>query len=862
MGVCLSTQGAALQPGATQPCVASDAQSAAPVSGSLSFHLLYARDETFLDSRYNFESTATVSPVSTSAAAQAPPIHSDGLVPAHSETTGKIANGYNIYKQTGFRASQPEKTLKPALTSETVCSPSDHPTKESKMSANKMNAFFKPATVAVIGASESKGVGRTLMMNLLKTPFGGCVFPINPKRNAVLGVKAYPSIHACPDKIELAIIAIPAKAVPQCVSDCVDAGVQGAIILSAGFAEMGAPGRALEAEIMQHCARTGMRVVGPNCLGCASVSGLNATFASSMINRGKVAFFSQSGALCTAVLDYSRKAGFGFSAFVSIGSMLDVDWGDLIEYFGQDEGTSAIVMYMESVGNAKKFVEVCQRVTPRKPVIVLKSGRSDAGAKAASSHTGALAGSDDVCDAVFERAGALRVNEIFEAFATIELFSSQPRPRGPRMTIVTNAGGPGVLTTDALAMGGGKLAEISPAAMAEFNSFLPAAWSHANPVDILGDADAIKYARAVEVAIKDANTDAVLCILTPQDMTNPTATAEAIARTAALPEAKGKLFMCSFMGGHDVEEGVQILSRSGIPNFQYPDAAVRVFNQLHKATELVNLLSEPCPECVVPGLDLAAARAEVQRLMEPALRAHRVFMTEYEAKKVLAAYGLPGGQTEVALNPEQAVEWATKFGFPVVLKLHSETITHKSDVGGVKLGLQNGEDVRRAYNEIKESVTAKCGADAFLGCVVMPMIKLKDAYEIILGCNCDPTFGPTVLFGLGGILVEVFKDKALGLAPVNRPFAQRLLAKTKIFKALQGVRGKAPVNIDQLIDVILRFSQLVSDHPLIRELDINPLLCSPDGILALDARIILADLSKVNPAKLSRSAVPSARPLN
>jgi len=463
-----------------------------------------------------------------------------------------------------------------------------------------------------------------------------------------------------------------------------------------------------------------------------------------------------------------------------------------------------------------------------------------------------LSSSTNLFGHIAQRAGVLRVNEICEAFSVIELFSSQPRPAGPRMMIVTNAGGPGVLATDALDLGGGILAPLSPETMAEYNSFLPEAWSHNNPVDILGDASAEKYAHAIQVAAKEPNADAVLCILTPQDMTNPTATAIAIKEVAKTPEAKAKLslslfctgrvhvcccaswltlhlplspVMCSFMGGHDVEEGVRILTANGIPNFAYPDLAVRVFNYLHKGTALVNLLQEPCPEFVATGIDVPAARAAVQRILAPALAARRTFLTEYESKKILAAYGLPAGQTELAHTPEEAVEWATKIGFPVVVKIHSETIIHKSDYGGVKVNINNADEVRRAWREIKESVVAKTGSERdFLGVVVMPMVRLKDAYEIILGCNCDKTFGPTVLFGMGGILVEVFKDRALGLAPLNRAFAQRLVEHTKIYTALKGVRGKRPVDQEQLLQVIMRFSQLVSDHPVIRELDINPLL--------------------------------------
>ncbi|KAK2959199.1 acetyl-CoA synthetase [Blattamonas nauphoetae] len=723
------------------------------------------------------------------------------------------------------------------------------------MAQSNLNACFSPKNVALIGASENIGVGRTMMFNLLKSPFGGTLYPINPKRESCLGVKCSKSIKDIPaGTIDLAIIAVAARFVPSTVKDCADMKVKATIIVSAGFAEMGEPGLKLEAEIMSYARPVGMRVIGPNCLGVSySSSGLNATFAADMISPGKVAFLSQSGALCTSVLDYSKKVGFGFSAFVSVGSMLDVDWCDLIEFFGEDSNTSAICIYMESIGNPKRFIEACQKVTPRKPVVVVKSGRSAAGKKAASSHTGALAGADEICDAAFRRAGILRITQISDLFSLMELLNMQPIPKGPSLSIVTNAGGPGVLTTDELDIQGGILAPIDKAAMERFNAILPPAWSHGNPIDVLGDASPERFSDCVKIAVEDKNVDGILCILTPQDMTDPTATAHALKLLANC----GKTFMVSYMGGLVIEEGATILRQAGVPVFTAPDLAARVFTYLSRCQENIKLIKEPIPAVPSLGFDLEKARKEVRGIYAKALETGRTILTEYESKKILAAYHIPGGTTELALTADEAVAHAKKIGFPVVMKVHSETITHKSDVGGVKVNIKDEAGVKAAFEEIKANVAKNASAKDFLGCVVMPMVTLKDSYEVILGSYVDAQFGPVVLFGLGGILVEVLKDKGLGLCPVNKTFALDLLQQTKIYTALKGVRGRAPVNIDELVVIIERFSQLIADHPMIEEADINPFLVSPDGIIALDARILVYDGKKVKEENVPHSCIPT-----
>ncbi|MCG3116974.1 MAG: bifunctional acetate--CoA ligase family protein/GNAT family N-acetyltransferase [Candidatus Manganitrophus sp. SA1] len=692
-----------------------------------------------------------------------------------------------------------------------------------------LDVFFSPRTVALIGATESEGsVGRTILRNLIGNPFGGVVFPINPKRSSVLGIKAYPSIAEVPEAVDLAVIATPAQTVPGIIRECVLAGARGAIIISAGFKEAGAAGVELERQILAEARRGKMRIIGPNCLGVMSpLTGLNATFAGTMARAGSVGFISQSGALCTAILDWSLQEMVGFSAFVSIGSMLDVNWGDLIGYLGEDPRTQSIVLYMESIGDARSFISAAREVALTKPIIVIKAGRTKAAAKAAASHTGALTGSDEVLHAAFRRSGVLRVNSIADLFYMAEVLAKQPRPKGPRLTIVTNAGGPAVLATDALILTGGALAELAPETIQALNQILPPHWSHGNPIDILGDASAERYAQAVEIAAKDPNSDGLLAVLAPQAMTDPTQTAE---RLKGLARLDGKPLLASWMGGADVAAGVTILNRAGVPTFSYPDTAVRAFNYMWRYSYNLRSLYETPVLAAEEGIDRAAA----ERLIQKARKSGRTLLTEMESKQLLAAYALPTVETRLAKNEAEAAEIAAEIGYPVVLKLHSETITHKSDVGGVQLNLANAAAVRRAYRTIEKKVK---GAD-FLGVTVQPMIA-RDGYELILGSSPDPEFGPVLLFGAGGTLVEVFQDRALGLPPLTTTLARRMMEQTKIFTALKGVRGKGPVDLAALEQLLVRFSRLVVEQRWIKEIDINPLLVSEDRQIALDARVVL-----------------------
>lgn len=731
-----------------------------------------------------------------------------------------------------------------------------------------LDAIFRPRSVAVIGATERSGsVGRTLLWNLVSNPFGGTVFPVNPQRRSVLGIKAYPNIAAVPETVDLAVIVTPAPTVPSVIQECLEAGVKGAIIISAGFKEIGVAGIELEHRIVD-LAQGKMRIIGPNCLGVMNpLTGLNATFASAMANPGSVGFISQSGALCTSVLDWSFRENVGFSAFVSIGSMLDVDWGDLIYYLGDDPHTSSIVIYMESIGNARSFLSAAREVALTKPIIVIKAGRTAAAAAAAASHTGALTGSDEVLDAAFRRCGVLRVNTINDLFNMAEVLAKQPRPKGKRLTILTNAGGPGVLATDHLISGGGELAPLSEELIAQFNTFLPPHWSHQNPIDILGDADADRYAQAIAVALSNPDSDALLAILTPQAMTDPTQTAQRLVESLKTSTLPVKPILASWMGGDEVAAGEAILNRANIFTFPYPDTAAQVFNYMWQyAYSLRSLYETPVlPQAAAPEATETAQQV-VQSILQRVRASDRILLTELESKQVLNAYGIPTVPTYLATSAEEAVARAEQLGYPVVLKLNSESVTHKTDVGGVQLNLTSAEAVRQAYATIAQNLERLGAAEAFQGVTVQPMVNLE-GYELIVGSSLDAQFGPVLLFGTGGQLVEVFRDRALALPPLTTTLARRMMEQTLIYRALQGVRGRNAVDLAGLEQLLVCFSHLVSEQPWIKEIDINPLLAAPlpdagagekhedtetqrhqgqplsvtsaSGLLALDARIVL-----------------------
>jgi acetyltransferase len=699
-----------------------------------------------------------------------------------------------------------------------------------------LDAMFNPGSVAVIGATDRPStVGRTVLENLLHGRFQGKVYAVNPKHDEVLGIKAYRRIRDIPEPVDLAVVVTPAATVPPLIGECVDAGVKSAVVISAGFKERGAEGAALEHHIQDQLRRGSLRLIGPNCLGIMNPAiGLNATFAKDVPPAGNVAFLSQSGALLSAILDWSHREEVSFSAIISTGSMLDVSWGDLIYYFGDDPHTKSILLYMESIGDARSFLSAAREVALTKPIIVIKSGRSDAGTRAAVSHTGALTGSDEVLEAAFRRSGVLRVHSIGDLFYMAEVLGRQPRPKGPRLTILTNAGGPGVLATDSLIANGGELAELSPDSLNRLNEFLPAHWSHNNPIDILGDADSERYARALEIASQDPNTDGLLVILAPQGMINPEQIAERLK-----PYAKqyGKPVLASWMGGNSVAAGEAALNSAGIPTFAYPDTAARAFTYMWRYTYNLRGLYET-PTLTEHSELAIASRGQVEQIIQNARSHGRFLLTELESKQLLSLYGIPTVETRVAVSEDETVRLATEMGFPVVLKVFSETITHKTDVGGVQLNLQDEAAVGSAFQAIQSSIAATVGPDQFAGVTVQPMVKLN-GYELILGSSVDPQFGPVVLFGSGGQLVEVYRDRALALPPLNTTLAQRMMEQTKIFTALKGVRGRRPVNMADLEHLLVRFSRLVLEQPWIAEIDINPLLASPERLLVLDARIVL-----------------------
>ena len=709
---------------------------------------------------------------------------------------------------------------------------------------------MEPQRIAVIGATGKGAIGRSIIWNLIKT-WGNkdAVHVVDPMRRRVLGMKAYKNVASIPDPIDLAVVVTPAPTVPSVICECAEAGVKAAIVISAGFKETGPEGARLEQELLKEARRGRMRIIGPNSLGLMRpYSDLNATVTHAVVQPGNIAFLSQSRAVGAVVLGWCPSANVGLSAFVSVGSMLDIGWGDLIDFFGDDPYTRSILIFMETIGDARSFLSAAREVALVKPIIVIKPGRTEAVCRAAPSYTGSLTASDEVLEAAFRRVGVLRVNTISEVFDMADALAKQPRPFGPRLAILTNASGPGALATDALIESKGELAPISAETMAALNAVLPDAWSHVNPIDILGDAGPDRYTQAVEIAARDPNTDGLLLILTAQPSTYPTRTAEHLRRHARI---SGKPVLASWMGGDDVATGKAILKKAGIPTFDHPDNAARAFTTMWRSSyNLQGLYETP----ILPAeSESTPAHNRAEAIVAPVRREGRTVLTEVESKQLLAAYGIPTVKTALADNSDSAVALADDFGYPIVLKLHSETITHKTDVGGVQLNLRDADAVRTAFRAIESSVCQRAGPAHFQGVSVQPMIKL-DGYELIIGSSLDPQFGPVLLFGTGGQLLEVFKDRSLGLPPLNTTLARRMMEQTKIYTALRGVRGRRSVDIAAIEQLMVRFSQLVVEQKWIKEFDINPLLASPERLLALDARVIVHGLD-VRVCDLPRPAI-------
>jgi acetyltransferase len=696
-----------------------------------------------------------------------------------------------------------------------------------------MDKIFNPQTVAVIGATNKVGsVGYALIKNLVGSGFPGTIYPVNFKAKSVYGVRSYSSVSAIRDEIDLAVIATPAPTVPDIIRECAEYGVGGVVIISAGFSEAGEKGKQMSAEILKIAKESKMRIIGPNCLGFIKPSlNLNVSFASKMAKPGKIAFISQSGALCTAILDWSVEQNVGFSHFVSIGSMIDVGFDDLIDYFGHDPNTNSIVIYMESLSNAKKFMSAARAFARNKPIIVLKAGKSAAGAKVALSHTGTLAGNDMAFDAAFNRAGVIRVNTIDQLFNAAQALSKQKRPTGNRLAIVTNAGGPGVLATDHLISHGGKLAELSEDSMKTLNSNLPAMWSHGNPIDVLGDADAERYGAAISTCLNDDNVDALLTIVTPQSMTDPKSIAEKLVELAAKTK---KTMLASWMGAADVQTGMEVLEASNIPVFSIPEQAVNTFMNMHKYSENIKSLYETpssVPHQFQP--DYKKNKALVNRVIAD----NRLVFTEDEAKEMMVNYQIPVPQQEVVNSRDQVAECLERIPLPVVMKIVSSDITHKTDSGGVKLNIKSVEEAEAAFDSIISSCSAAYPDANIQGVLIEEMINKK--YELIIGSKKDPIFGPIILFGMGGVAVNVFKDMSVGLPPLNMSLAMKMIEKTKIYELLKGYRGMEAMDITSIQFLLYKFAYLVMDFPEIKEIDINPFSIDAEGGMVLDAKIIL-----------------------
>jgi acetyltransferase len=705
---------------------------------------------------------------------------------------------------------------------------------ELQVSHHPLDALFRPGTLALIGATDRPGsVGAAVLRNLTCGKFRDRVYLVNPHRERIGETLVFASVGDIPETVDLAVIVTPAATVPAVVRDCVAAGVRSAVIISAGFRERGPEGAELEQQIQQAMAGSSMRILGPNCLGLMNpLSGLNATFARPEALPGNLAFLSQSGALCTAILDWSLREIVGFSAFVSTGSMLDIGWGDLIYYFGDDPNTRSILIYMESVGDARGFLSAAREVALSKPIVVIKPGRSAAGAKAAISHTGAMTGADEVLDAAFRRTGVLRVQTVAELFDMAEVLGKQRRPRGPRLMILTNAGGPAVLATDALVAGNGVVSELSPASRSELDGSLPSHWSHANPVDILGDASPERYSKALRILGADDNADALLVIMAPQEMTDPTAVAEKLITFAG---GYAKPLLASWMGGGAVEPAIASLNRAGIPTFSFPDAAAQAFNYMWQYSRNLSSLYET-PVATEPPEIRSAVQLKVASWIDEVRSKGRNLLTEIESKQIIEAYGISVVPTRYASTADQAVHIAQEIGFPVVVKLHSETVTHKARIGGVRLNLHDRLSVRQAFQQIADAVERSVGAGHFQGVTVQPMMQ-ADGLELILGSSLDAQFGPVLLFGAGGKLAEILRDRALALPPLTATLALRMMERTKIFAALKERFGETGAM--HAAEALVRLSWLVVEQPWIREIDINPLLLDAARVLALDGRIVL-----------------------
>lgn len=704
------------------------------------------------------------------------------------------------------------------------------------MPIKKLDSIFRPNRIALIGVSnDPNSVGGLTLKNLVGGGFQGVVYPINPKREAVMGIPCYPNVESLPKTPDLAVIMTAAEQVPDIIVDCGKAGINGVIIMSAGFKESGEKGKILEQKLKEQIDKfPDMRVIGPNCLGViVPRAKLNVSFAKGMSRKGKVAFISQSGALCASVLDWADEAKIGFSYFISIGNAVDVTFGDLIDYLGQDTNTKSIILYVESLANARTFMSAARAFARKKPIIVYKSGRFPESAAAAASHTGALASEDAIYDAVFRRAGLARVYDIGNIFDFTDLVGRKRMPKATGLAIVTNAGGPGVMATDTIISLGGKLETFSEETMSKLDQLLPSYWSHGNPVDVLGDASPARVSQATSIVLDDENVDAVLVILTPQAMTNPTETAQAIVDISG---KTSKFIMTAWLGGTSMREGLDILTNAEIPVYNTPGQAMRSFMTMTQYMKNLELLYETPKDVPVSfNYDRESLR---EKYVGNIFKKSKI-LSEDDSKLLINDYGISTTHPELALTEDDAVEIADRKGYPVVLKISSPEITHKLDVGGVALNLENEEIVRATYKNMLETVSAKVPDANIDGITVQKMIDTKDDVEMILGIKKDSLFGTVMLVGMGGTSAELFNDKRLEFPPLNEQLARQMLKSLQIYPLLEGYRGSKPKNIDKLIEVLIRISYLAADYPEIEELDINPLIVTSDDVIALDARIVV-----------------------
>ena len=704
------------------------------------------------------------------------------------------------------------------------------------MKKHYLQKIFEPQSVAVVGASErERSVGAQVLRNLRENGFNGEIYPVNPKHKQVQGLKAYAAISDIDHPIDLVVIAIPAAAIPGVMHECGEHGVGAAVVLSAGFAEIGRRGQFLQNEIVDIARTHDIPLVGPNCLGVIRPRvGLNVTFAKSSPKSGQVALVAQSGAFCTALLDWADSSGFGFSAVASLGATADVGFGDVLDYLAVDPETKSILLYVEGISDARSFMSGLRVAARLKPVIVVKSGRNESGTRAAVSHTGALVGGDHVFDAAIQRAGAVRVTTVSQLFAAAQTLASGTRVEGPRLAIVTNGGGPGVMAADRAADLNVPLAELSEKSIDGLSAILPAHWSHSDPVDILGDADAERYRAASEIVLADENVDGLLVLLTPQAMTDPTACAEGVVAAA---RKVNKPVLACWMGENLVKQGRKRFTEAGIPEFSSPEGGVDAFGYLacYRRNQKA-LLQAPTPLSKHREPDVEGARL----IIEHAMGERRLTLSNAEAKAILRAFHIPTSPSINVSSAADALIAAEGVGLPVAMKINSPDVTHKSDIGGVRLNIREPRSVRTAFREMMDGVKAQMPDARVIGVTIEPMIERPHAREIMLGIAHDPVFGPVISFGAGGTAVEIFADNQVALPPLNEYLSRELIRGTRAARFLRQFRNLPEADIVQLTDVLQRISEIACELPEVYELDINPLLVDEDGVIAVDARVVVA----------------------